>query len=134
MSKIVPFDFDGHPIRVVTDASGEPWFSANEICDVLGFANPHDAVARHVDGDDLGKREVIDSVGRKQMANHVNESGLYALIFGSNKPEAKRFKKWQRSSAQHSQDRQLHRFQGAPAEDSDPHTDHWWSVASAQLR
>lgn len=94
MSNIVPFNFDGHHIRVVADSSGEPWFSANEICEVLGFANPHDAVARHVDSDDLGKREVIDSVGRKQLANHVNESGLYALIFGSTKAEAKRFKKW----------------------------------------
>lgn len=94
MSNIVSFNFDGRSIRVVVDSSGEPWFSANEICEVLGFANPHDAVARHVDSDDLGKREVIDAVGRKQLANHVNESGLYALIFGSTKAEAKRFKKW----------------------------------------
>lgn len=94
MSNVVPFDFDGHSIRVVTDGLGNPWFSANEVCDVLGFGNPHDAVARHVDEDDLGKHEVIDSLGRKQMANHVNESGMYALIFGSTKAEAKRFKKW----------------------------------------
>lgn len=94
MSNIIPFDFDGHQIRVVADDSGEPWFSANEVCEVLGFANPHDAVARHVDSDDLGKREAIDALGRKQLTNHVNESGLYALIFGSTKTETKRFKKW----------------------------------------
>lgn len=94
MSNIVSFDFDGRAIRVVKDANGDAWFSANEVCEILGFANPHDAVARHVDGDDLGKREAIDAMGRKQMTNHVNESGLYALIFGSTKDEAKRFKKW----------------------------------------
>lgn len=94
MSNITPFDFDGHPIRVVTDANGDPWFAANEVCEALEFANPHDAVARHVDADDLGKHEVIDARGRKQLTNHVNESGLYALIFGSTKVEAKRFKKW----------------------------------------
>ena len=74
--------------------NGEPWFNASEVCEVLGFANPWDAVSRHVDPDDLGKREVIDNMGRKQQANHLNESGLYALIFGSTKAEAKRFKKW----------------------------------------
>lgn len=94
MSDVIPFQFENNPVRVIADDSGEPWFNAKEVCDVLGFANPHDAVARHVDEDDLGKREVIDSMGRKQMANHVNESGLYALIFGSTKDEAKRFKRW----------------------------------------
>lgn len=91
---IIPFNFENSQIRVIADDNGEPWFNAKEICDVLGFANPHDAVARHVDEDDLGKREVIDSIGRKQLANHVNESGLYALIFGSTKDAAKRFKRW----------------------------------------
>lgn len=94
MQNITTFQFESHSIRVVMDESGETWFSANEVCSVLGFANPHDAVARHVDADDLGKREAIDSMGRKQMANHVNESGLYALIFGSSKAESKRFKRW----------------------------------------
>jgi prophage antirepressor-like protein len=94
MSSITPFNFDGRPIRVVTDDNGEPWFAANEVCEILGFANPRDAVARHVDEDDVGKRDTIDGLGRKQLTNHVNESGMYALIFGSTKPEAKRFKRW----------------------------------------
>lgn len=94
MSNITPFNFENHSIRVVTDDNGEPWFSAKEVCDVLGFGNPHQALASHVDDDDLQKLEAIDSMGRKQMANHINESGLYALIFGSTKDEAKRFKRW----------------------------------------
>lgn len=93
MSNITPFDFDGHPIRVVTDDNGEPWFAANEVCEVLGFVNPRDAVARHVDDDDVGKHDTLTAGGR-QRTTHINESGMYALIFGSTKPEAKRFKRW----------------------------------------
>lgn len=79
---------------LVTVIDGEPWFNANTVCAILGYVNPHKAVADHIDEDDLTKREVIDSLGRKQMANHINESGLYALILGSEKPEAKTFKRW----------------------------------------
>ncbi|AVR88998.1 BRO-N domain-containing protein [Thauera aromatica] len=91
---ITPFQFESRAIRVVTDDNGEPWFSAKEVCDVLGYGNPHQALASHVDVDDLQKLEAIDSVGRTQQTNHINESGLYALIFGSTKEEAKRFKRW----------------------------------------
>lgn len=94
MNQLSPFNFENKTVSVVTDDAGSPWFFATEICDVLGFANPWDAVRRHVDDDDLAKREVIDAMGRKQMANVMNESGMYALIFGSTKPEAKRFKRW----------------------------------------
>lgn len=94
MSNIVPFDFDGHPIRVVTDANGDPWFAASEMCDVLGFGNSRQALGTHVDADDVQKMDTVDSLGRRQQLNHVNESGMYALIFGSTKAEAKRFKKW----------------------------------------
>lgn len=94
MNQLSPFKFENKTVSVVMDDAGSPWFFATEICDVLGFANPWDAVRRHVDDDDLAKREVIDALGRKQMANVMNESGMYALIFGSTKPEAKRFKRW----------------------------------------
>ena len=94
MSNITPFQFDNHSIRVITDDNGEPWFSAKEICDVLGYGNPRQAVETHVDADDVQKLDAIDSMGRTQLANHINESGLYALIFGSTKDSAKQFKRW----------------------------------------
>lgn len=94
MSNLIPFQFESHSIRVVTDDNGEPWFNAKEVCDALGYGNPRQAVETHVDDDDVQKLDTIDSMGRKQMANHINESGLYALIFGSTKEEAKRFKRW----------------------------------------
>ena len=93
MNQLSPFNFENKSIRVVMDESGSPWFNANEICNVLGFGNPWQAISTHVDGEDLQKLEVLGN-GGKQMANHINESGLYTLIFGSTKPEAKRFKRW----------------------------------------
>ena len=94
MTKLAVFSFGNHEIRTATDEHGETWFVANDICAVLELANPHDALAKHVDEEDLAKREVTDNLGRPRLTNHVNESGLYALIFGSRKDSAKRFKRW----------------------------------------
>ena len=94
MSNLIPFQFESYSLRVITGDNGEPWFNASDVCDVLGYANSHKTVGDHVDCDDLTKREVIDNLGRTQQANHINESGLYSLILGSKKPEAKRFKRW----------------------------------------
>ena len=72
----------------------DPWFCAKDVCDILGFGNPHQAIQTHVEKDDLQKLEVIDSKGRYQETNFINESGLYSLIFGSTLPIAKDFKRW----------------------------------------
>lgn len=93
MSNIVPFKFESSTIAVQVDGHGNPWFNASEVCGVLGFANPRQAVDSHVDVEDVQKLDTLTAGGR-QRQNHVNESGLYALIFGSTKEEAKRFKKW----------------------------------------
>jgi prophage antirepressor-like protein len=94
MSAIIPFQFEAHAVRVQVDELGLPWFNATDVCDALEMGNPSQAIKSHVDADDLQKLEVIDSLGRTQRANHVNESGLYALILGSTKDAAKRFKRW----------------------------------------
>lgn len=88
------FEFEaGTVVRVETDGSGMTWFNAADVCGALGFVNSRKAVSDHVDADDVQKLDTITDGGR-QLTNHVNESGLYALIFGSTKPEAKRFKRW----------------------------------------
>lgn len=92
MSSIVPFDFDGQAVRVALE-NGEPWFNAGDVCAALGYSNARDAVARHVDDEDVVKHDTLSSGGAQQ-ANHVNESGLYALVFGSKLESAKRFKRW----------------------------------------
>ncbi|MCM3604087.1 Bro-N domain-containing protein [Cupriavidus pauculus] len=94
MSAIIPFQFEAHAVRVQVDDAGLPWFNASDVCDALEMGNPSQAIKSHVDADDLQKLEVIDNLGRTQRANHVNESGLYALILGSTKDAAKRFKRW----------------------------------------
>ena len=93
MAKLATFSFGNQEVRTATDEHGEVWFVANDICAALGLANPRDALAKHVDEEDVAKRDTPTSSGNQQL-NHVNESGLYALIFGSRKPEAKRFKRW----------------------------------------
>ena len=94
MSAIIPFQFETHAVRVQVDDSGQPWFNASDVCEALELGNPSQALKSHVDADDLQKLEITDALGRPQRANHVNESGLYALILGSTKDAAKRFKRW----------------------------------------
>ena len=94
MTKLAVFSFGNHEIRTVSDEHGEVWFVANDVCAALELENPRDALAKHVDSDDVAKRDTTDNLGRTQLTNHVNESGLYALIFGSRKESAKRFKRW----------------------------------------
>lgn len=89
----VPFIFEGYSVRVVTDAHGEPLFHAADVCAALGFANSRQALDSHVDLEDVQKLDT-PTAGGLQQANHVNESGMYALIIGSTKAEAKRFKRW----------------------------------------
>ncbi len=73
---------------------GEPWFVGIDVAVALGYAKPHNALNRHVDGDDSLKRGVIDSVGRMQDTIFINESGMYSLILSSRLPNAKKFKRW----------------------------------------
>ena len=94
MAKLATFSFGNQEVRTATDEHGEVWFVANDICAALGLGNPSQALVSHVDDDDLQRMEATDNLGRKQLTNHVNESGLYALIFGSRKESAKRFKRW----------------------------------------
>lgn len=93
MSAIIPFQFEAHAVRVQVDELGQPWFNATDVCDALEMGNPSQAIKSHVDTDDLQKLR-SSTTWRTQRANHVNESGLYALILGSTKDAAKRFKRW----------------------------------------
>lgn len=82
------FSFRDRDVRVV-EVDGEPWWVAKDVCDVLGIANPSDALER-LDDDERSRF----NLGRQGEANVVNEPGLFSLILGSRKPEAKAFKRW----------------------------------------
>jgi hypothetical protein len=89
---VIPFNFGDHLVRVLTDDQGTPWWVARDVCRVLGISKYRDAMSR-LDSDERGS-EKLDTPGGEQNMNTINESGLYTLIFRSNKPEAKTFRRW----------------------------------------
>lgn len=81
-------------IRTVV-IDGEPWFVGKDIAEVLGYSNSRKAILDHVDDEDkMNGVTIRDAIGRDQAAVVINESGVYALIFGSKLASAKRFKHW----------------------------------------
>ena len=90
--KALCFSFENAAVRTLGTAE-VPLFVAIDVCNILGYKKPLEAISRHVDEEDRIKAE-IDTKGGKQTVNCVNESGLYALIFGSKLESAKRFKRW----------------------------------------
>lgn len=87
------FVFHGQEVRTVT-INNEPWFVGKDVAQILGYTEPHKAIARHVDSDDGMKHPLTDSLGRIQETIIINESGLYSLILSSKLPQAKEFKRW----------------------------------------
>ena len=89
-SALNAFNFGAIPVRVVVGADGEPWWIAADVCAVLDLGNPTMALQR-LDGDE---KSTLNSTEGGPNRNIINESGLYSLILGSRKPEAKAFRKW----------------------------------------
>lgn len=71
----------------------EPWFVGKDIAEALGYKNTRDAIIKHVFDEDKGVAQ-IDTLGGLQSMSIINESGLYALVFGSELKTAKEFKHW----------------------------------------
>ncbi|MCL1952995.1 MAG: phage antirepressor [Oscillospiraceae bacterium] len=92
MSELQVFNFEGSNVRLI-EQDGEPWWVLKDVCAVLGLSNAR-MIAGRLDEDDVNQAYVTDSLGRQQQTNIVNESGLYNVILRSDKPEAKRFKRW----------------------------------------
>lgn len=86
------FNFGAHSVRVVV-REGEPWFVASDVCAALDYKNTSKAVADHLDDDERSNEQLDRSrMGSKSVI--INESGLYALVLRSRKPEARKFAKW----------------------------------------
>ena len=79
-------------IRTVT-IDNEPWFVGKDVAEALGYAEPRSVVSKKVEECDRGVAEMETPSGKQKMTT-INESGLYALIFGSKLESAKRFKHW----------------------------------------
>lgn len=83
-------------IRTV-EINGEPYFVGKDIAEALGYSDTADAIRTHVDEED--KRHVkVGEIPTLKTSNYgaqlINESGVYALVFGSKLESAKRFKRW----------------------------------------
>ena len=87
------FEFGNVHLRVEMDENGEPWFAANDLCKALELKNPRQAIEHHIHPEDVHQMDTLTK-GGKQKVNFVNEKGLYALIFGSEKKQAKAFRNW----------------------------------------
>ena len=88
-SQLQVFDYNGSAVRTV-EKDGEIWFVAKDVCDVLGYKNVTQTLDDNLDDDE---RSII-SIGRQGDTNIITESGGFALVLRSNKPEAKKFRKW----------------------------------------
>lgn len=91
MSNLQLFQFESRQVRVI-DKEGEPWFVAKDLCTILGISKYRDAISR-LDEDERESFK-LDTPGGKQDMAVVSESGMYALVLSSRKPEAKAFRKW----------------------------------------
>lgn len=88
-SPLQAFAFDAHAVRVVM-CNENPWFVA---ADVLSALTLDRKALERLDDDEKGVNSIHTPGGEQEMTV-INESGMYNLILGSRKPEAKRFKKW----------------------------------------
>lgn len=89
MNELQVFSYEGNEVRTVQRGDGT-WWVLKDVCNVLGLSNPT-IVAARLDSDEVTK---FDLGGLSGESNIINESGLYNVIIRSDKPEARKFKRW----------------------------------------
>ena len=92
-NEIQSFNFNNITLRTMTDAAGDPWFVAKDVCDALGLNNVSQALTR-LDDDEKSSIILNDGTPGTPTKTIISESGLYSLIIASRKPEAREFKRW----------------------------------------
>jgi len=96
LTKIYQALFEGNQVRIVGTAD-EPLFVAKDVCAILELKNSNQHV-RDLDAEDVSEVYTIypssNGAQQRRAVSVVTESGLYALIFKSRKPQARAFKKW----------------------------------------
>ena len=76
-----------------TLVDNQPYFCLADVCRILDIKNVSDCKDR-LKKDGVVNNDVIDSLGRRQVANFINESNLYKCIFQSRQPYAEKFQDW----------------------------------------
>lgn len=89
MKEIQVFNFEQNEVRTL-QVNNQPYFVLADVCKVLDLKNPT-MVARKLDDDERAKS---DLGLQERNVTLINESGLYAVILRSDKPQAKQFRKW----------------------------------------
>ncbi len=91
-------EYNGKKITVLFDKHGNPLWKAKDVAEVVGFKNTDEAVRYHVFEEDKAQIKDFDDPreirGLHPNTIFINESGLYALVFGSRLPRARAFKHW----------------------------------------
>lgn len=87
------FKFHDSDVRTVL-IDNEIYFVGKDVAEALGYNKPRNAIAMHVYDDDKKDAPIQGTLGGKQQMTIINESGVYALVFGSKLPRAKEFKRW----------------------------------------
>lgn len=76
---------------------GEVYFVGKDVAEILGYANPSEALIEHIDAEDKLNSKTLSSfdfdLGQRG-GWLINESGLYCLILSSKLPSARKFKRW----------------------------------------
>jgi len=91
MNEIKVFNYEENEVRTV-EKDGEVWWVLADVCKILDISKYRDAAERL--NNDEREPVKVDTLGGKQEMICINESGLYNLIFRSNKPEAESFRRW----------------------------------------
>lgn len=93
MSNLTIFNFENTPVQTIVE-NNEIFFRATQLAELLQYKNPHDALRKHVDSDDLAKREIVNTINKRAQVLFVNESGMYSLVLSSKLEQAKKVKRW----------------------------------------
>lgn len=91
MNEVFTYAFADKNVRILM-IDENPWFAGKDVAVILGYSNPQKAIRDHVYEDDRTVNESFTVHGTALTL--INESGLYALIFGSKLPSAVKFKNW----------------------------------------
>lgn len=101
MTSLAAFNFNNNQVRILM-IDGEPWFVAKDVAEIFDYADLS-KMLNLVDTEDkdvINPKKIDSAILAESFSSNtfkvsiINESGLYACIFGSHKPQAKEFKRW----------------------------------------
>jgi prophage antirepressor-like protein len=93
MPDLIPFQFHAITVSTITDAHGDPWFLAKDVCQALAITNVSQALSR-LKSSQISDIILNDVTGREQEHKILSESGLYKLAMKSRKKIAEEFQDW----------------------------------------